>query len=614
MQVKGKAEPLALYRPLAARARFGSDVTRTHGTPLVGRELETALLIGTFERSARRRACQLVTIVGEPGVGKSRLMRGALRLHRRIAPELVRWRQGRCLPYGEGIAFWALGEIVKAEAASSSPTRPTRPRPSSNERSPTRAGPRLAQGPPRAARRAPRRSPPRRGVVRRLAALPRRVAAQARPCSSSKTCTGPTRRCSPSSSTSPLGAGRAASPPLHRPARAGRAASRPGRRRCATHTIELAPLTRRETARWSPPSSNARYCRPRPSRRCSNGRVETPCTRRSSCACSQTAASSAQASPGAGLRAGTDRRPAGHPPAGAKGPAPGRRRDRQGLLGGRAGGDGERDPREVEIALHELARKELVRPARTTAMAGEARVRLLAPPGPGRLLRADPARRSCCPPPRRRSLDRAPGGERAEDLADVLAYHYLSALELSAPPPAAEQEHELEATVRYLALAGERALGLDVDEPRRASPGARARPGRRIPSAPASSSAGRRPRCCRAGSRRREPRSKRRSPSTASRARAGRRAGADRACARARPTGRPRHEEAIAEALARLEARRPAPSSSRRMAVVGLTVPRRAPSGRRSRPPSKRSPSPPSSAWPNRRTLSAPRRGPGLPR
>src|SRR6476619_5821650 len=68
--VKGKAEPLAAFRPLKPRARFGSDVTRTHATPLVGRELEKALLVGTFERSAQQRSCQLVTIVGEPGVGK----------------------------------------------------------------------------------------------------------------------------------------------------------------------------------------------------------------------------------------------------------------------------------------------------------------------------------------------------------------------------------------------------------------------------------------------------------------------------------------------------------------------------------------------------------------
>src|SRR5919201_1449356 len=61
VQVKGKAEPLALYRPRAARGRFGSDVTRTHTTPLVGRELEKPLLIGTFERSAQQRSCQLVS-------------------------------------------------------------------------------------------------------------------------------------------------------------------------------------------------------------------------------------------------------------------------------------------------------------------------------------------------------------------------------------------------------------------------------------------------------------------------------------------------------------------------------------------------------------------------
>jgi class 3 adenylate cyclase/tetratricopeptide (TPR) repeat protein len=112
--VKGKAEPLALYRPLRARARFGTDVTRTHTTPFVGRELEKTLLIGMLERSIQQRSCQLATIVGEPGVGKSRLC-AELFGYIEDRPGLVRWRQGRSLPYGEGIAFWALGEIVKAE-------------------------------------------------------------------------------------------------------------------------------------------------------------------------------------------------------------------------------------------------------------------------------------------------------------------------------------------------------------------------------------------------------------------------------------------------------------------------------------------------------------------
>src|ERR671937_284661 len=49
VQVKGKAEPLALFRPHAARARFGTDLTRSHAAPLVGRGLERQLLVGTFE-------------------------------------------------------------------------------------------------------------------------------------------------------------------------------------------------------------------------------------------------------------------------------------------------------------------------------------------------------------------------------------------------------------------------------------------------------------------------------------------------------------------------------------------------------------------------------------
>src|SRR5206468_5834017 len=110
--VKGKAEPLSLWRAKAARARFGTDIAGTYTTPLVGRELEKPLLIGTFERAAQQRSVQLVTIVGAPGVGKSRLV-GELLVYIEAKPELTRWRQGRCLPYGEGITFWALGEIVK---------------------------------------------------------------------------------------------------------------------------------------------------------------------------------------------------------------------------------------------------------------------------------------------------------------------------------------------------------------------------------------------------------------------------------------------------------------------------------------------------------------------
>jgi class 3 adenylate cyclase len=113
--VKGKAEPLPLWLATAARARYGSDVRREFNTPLVGRELEKPLLIATLERAAQRRSVQLVTVVGEPGVGKSRLI-SELFAYVDAKPDITRWRQGRCLPYGERITFWALGEIVKAEA------------------------------------------------------------------------------------------------------------------------------------------------------------------------------------------------------------------------------------------------------------------------------------------------------------------------------------------------------------------------------------------------------------------------------------------------------------------------------------------------------------------
>ncbi|HYI74407.1 MAG TPA: adenylate/guanylate cyclase domain-containing protein [Gaiellaceae bacterium] len=115
IEAKGKSAPVHVRRPLRPVARFGSDVIRTHTTPFVGREVEQSLLGGLLDRAIRDRSVQLVTLVGEPGVGKSRQVAELLQdVDRRT--ELVRWRQGRCLPYGDGIAFWALGEIVKAHA------------------------------------------------------------------------------------------------------------------------------------------------------------------------------------------------------------------------------------------------------------------------------------------------------------------------------------------------------------------------------------------------------------------------------------------------------------------------------------------------------------------
>ena len=111
---KGKAEPIAVWRATHARSRVGQPEAATHA-PFVGREHERALLSDTFARAERESSVQLITVIGEPGIGKSRLVT-ELRTALDDRPDLITWRHGRCLPYGEGITFWALGEIVKAEA------------------------------------------------------------------------------------------------------------------------------------------------------------------------------------------------------------------------------------------------------------------------------------------------------------------------------------------------------------------------------------------------------------------------------------------------------------------------------------------------------------------
>ncbi len=85
--------------------------------PLVGREPELGLLVSGLHRALTERRAQLVTLIGEPGLGKSRLAR-ALEQHvdSPATPTLVRWRVGACLPYGEGVSYWALGQIVKLQS------------------------------------------------------------------------------------------------------------------------------------------------------------------------------------------------------------------------------------------------------------------------------------------------------------------------------------------------------------------------------------------------------------------------------------------------------------------------------------------------------------------
>jgi len=114
VEAKGKAQSLRVWRAVGRRASFGIDLLDAR-SPLVGRGDERDVLVGALARARTRLEPQLVTVVGVPGIGKSRLVRELFHVVDED-PELIVWRQGRSLPYGEGSAFWALAEIVKAQA------------------------------------------------------------------------------------------------------------------------------------------------------------------------------------------------------------------------------------------------------------------------------------------------------------------------------------------------------------------------------------------------------------------------------------------------------------------------------------------------------------------
>ena len=124
---------------------------------------------------------------------------------------------------------------------------------------------------------------------------------------------------------------------------------------------------------------------------------------------------------------------------------------------------GDRDPQAVTTTLRELSRKELVRPSRQSSMEGEAEYAfwhvLARDVAYHQLPRASRATRHVAAA----SWIESKAPERIEDLADVLAYHYATALELAQAAGQTDQAAELEApALRFLGLAGERALGLDT--------------------------------------------------------------------------------------------------------------------------------------------------------
>jgi class 3 adenylate cyclase/tetratricopeptide (TPR) repeat protein len=116
LELKGRAERVSAWEAVGLIAEHAlRRVGSSQAAPLVGRDREIATLVDLYERVVREGRPRLVTVIGEAGVGKSRLLR---ELERRIGAgaDGAVVRTGRCLPYGSGIVYWALGEVIRAEA------------------------------------------------------------------------------------------------------------------------------------------------------------------------------------------------------------------------------------------------------------------------------------------------------------------------------------------------------------------------------------------------------------------------------------------------------------------------------------------------------------------
>src|SRR5437016_485378 len=112
-ELKGKAEPISLFRALRVTSiRGGARSSSELEPPFVGRARELRLVKEHFHGSAEERKAHLVSVVGIAGIGKSRLAWEFEKYLDGPVDEAL-WHRGRCLAYGDGVAYWALAEMVR---------------------------------------------------------------------------------------------------------------------------------------------------------------------------------------------------------------------------------------------------------------------------------------------------------------------------------------------------------------------------------------------------------------------------------------------------------------------------------------------------------------------
>ncbi|HEV8099916.1 MAG TPA: AAA family ATPase, partial [Gaiellaceae bacterium] len=112
-ELKGKTEPVELYKALrVVSGRAGALKSAGLEAPFVGRERELKLIKELFHGGAHDRRAYLVSVTGIAGIGKSRLAWEFYKYFDGIV-DTVYWHRGRCLAYGEGVAYWALADMVR---------------------------------------------------------------------------------------------------------------------------------------------------------------------------------------------------------------------------------------------------------------------------------------------------------------------------------------------------------------------------------------------------------------------------------------------------------------------------------------------------------------------